>query len=69
MNITLFTKTTGLTIEVDEDYYDEEYGNNRFRVTNDMSLMEVASRLDVFNKEYCRKIVPQVIGNDIFVYL
>lgn len=69
MDLNLFEKETGLTIEVDEDYYDEEYGNNRFKVTSDMSLMEIGNRLNTFNKKYCRKIVPNVIGNEIFIYL
>ena len=69
VDLNLFEKETGLTIEVDEDYYDEQYGNNRFKVTSDMSLMEVGTRLDTFNQKYCRKIVPNVIGNEIFIYL
>lgn len=69
MELNLFTNTTGLAIEVDEDYYDEEYGNNRFRITNDISLIEVVSRLNIFNEKYSRKIVPSIIGNEIFIYL
>lgn len=69
MELNLFAKTTGLSIEVDQDYFDEEYGSNRFRIIDDISLIEVVSRLNVFNEKYSRKIVPSIIGNEIFIYL
>ncbi|MBO7212338.1 MAG: hypothetical protein J6V44_15230 [Methanobrevibacter sp.] len=69
MDIKLFEFITELQLEQDTSFYDPEYGNYRYRILNDISLLEVVSKIDRFNRQYSRKIVPSVIGNDVFVYL
>ena len=69
MNINLFEFETGFDLEVDKDFYDEEYGHNRFQITNDMSLMEIGKILNEFNEKYGRKIVPEVRENKVYIYL
>ena len=69
MNINLFEFETGFDLEVDKDFYDEEYGSNRFQITNDMSLMEIGKILNEFNEKYGRKIIPEVRENNVYIYL
>ena len=69
MDIKLFEFITEIQLEKDTSFYDPEYGYYRYRIVNDISLMESVSKIDRFNKQYSRKIVPTVIGNDMFVYL
>lgn len=65
----LFEIITDLQLQKDPNYYDEDYGEHKFKILNDISLMEAVSRIDKFNKQYGRKIIPQVSGNDMFVFL
>lgn len=69
MDIKLFEFITEVQLEQDKSFCDPEYGSYRYRIVNDISLMEAISRIDRFNKQYGRKIIPSVIGNDMFVYL
>lgn len=69
LNINLFEFETGFDLEVDKDFYDEEYGSNRFQITNDMSLMEIGKILNEFNEKYGRKIIPEVRENNVYIYL
>ena len=69
MRLDLFTQETGLEIEVDESYYDPECGNNRYRITNSTSLLDVISRISKFNSNHSRYIKPLILNKEIFIYL
>lgn len=69
MNQDLFEIITELTLKQDESYYDHDYGHNRFEIVNDISLLEVVEKIDRFNKQYGRKIVPKIVDNHMFIYL
>ena len=69
MNVNIFEFETGFDLEVDTDFYDEEYGHNRFQITNDMSLIEIGRILNEFNEKYGRKIIPEVRENKVYIYL
>lgn len=69
MNLNLFKVETGFTLEQDKDFYDEEYGNNRYKILDDKSLIEIGIILNRFNDKHGRKIVPEVIGDNVYIYL
>lgn len=69
LNLNLFEFETGFTLEQDKDFYDEDYGNNRYKILDDKSLIEIGTILNRFNDKYGRKIVPEVIGNSVYIYL
>ena len=69
MDISLFERETGFDLEQDMSFYDENYGNNRYKILNDMSLIEIGARLTAFNEKIGRTIVPEVKENNVYIYL
>lgn len=49
LDISLFEFETHFTLEQDTNFYDEEYGNNRYRITDDKSFIEICAMLNRFN--------------------
>ena len=64
----LFESVTGLKLEKDVNYYDEDYGCNKYEVQC-TSLLIVLDKVLKFNMEYGRVIKPTIIDNKIFVFL
>ena len=50
-------------------FYDEDCGNNRYKILNDMSLIEIGARLTAFNEKNGRKLIPEVRENNVYIYL
>ena len=64
----LFESVTGLKLEKDMEYRDEEYGYYRYEIQSS-SLLMVLDKILKFNMEYGRVIKPTIIDNKIFVFL
>lgn len=64
----LFESVTGLKLEKDMEYCDEEYGYYRYEIQSS-SLLMVLDKILKFNMEYGRVIKPTIIDNKIFVFL
>lgn len=69
LDISLFERETGFDLEQDMSFYDEDYGNNRYKILNDMSLIEIGARLTAFNEKNGRKLIPEVRENNVYIYL
>lgn len=64
----LFESATGLKLEKDLEYHDEEYGYYRYEIQSS-SLLMVLDKVLKFNMEYGRVVKPTIMDNKIFVFL
>ena len=69
MNVDMFKNETGLDIELDMSYYDEEYGNNRYQIIGDISLLSAIAKISKFNTDHGRHIYPEISQGKFYIYL